>query len=132
MGVARKTSMPPSGAEYHFAISLGIALLAGPAWAFFRRSASALPMAAASFITVMAVGLGKEIHDLLTNPWKMSPADLRADSASDMAWDLAGGLAGIAVLLVLLGLASVLARLSRRPASLPVEEFRREFRPRRS
>ena len=110
--------MPPSGAEYHFAISLGIALLAGPAWAFLRRSASALPMAVASFVTVMALGLGKEIHDLLVNTWKLSPADLRADSAGDMAWNLAGGLAGIAILLAILGLVSVLARTFARPSPI--------------
>jgi hypothetical protein len=124
--------MPPSGAEYHFAISIGIALLAGPAWAFIRRSASALPMAAASFLTVMAVGLGKEIHDLLTNTWKLSPADLRADSASDMAWNLAGGLTGIAVLLLMLGVVAVLVRVFAPPAPVPAAELRRAVNPRRS
>ncbi len=117
--VAGKDFMPPSGASYHFAISLGLAFLAGPAWALLRRSHGAISMAVFAFLAAMTAGLAKEVHDLIANPWRLSPADLRADSACDMGWNLAGSLAGVTILLVVLAAVAVMVRHGAGSASRP-------------
>ena len=91
--------MPPEAPFLHFLVSSTVVLGAGCAVRLARREAGALLAAAGGFLAAVAAGEAKEVHDLLSNPWGMSAADLRADSASDMAWDLCGAAAGALALL---------------------------------
>ncbi len=98
--------MAPTGAQFHFWLSLYSALGAAAAWWLLRRPRSDSLLAPISgFCAAMAVGIVKEVRDLLTNPWSLLPLELRADAAADMAWNFAGAIAGgfISALAVAIG-----------------------------
>ena len=106
--------MEPNGSLYHFLASFAIVLASGPALFLALRRTPPLLLTLASGLAALAVGLAKEFYDLAENPWALSAAQLRADSAGDMGWNLAGAAAGAALLLATFRAVRLGARLIRR------------------
>jgi len=100
--------MPAAGPHLHFAASfLAVVLVAAAA---NRRRLGAYRASLAAFASILTLGQLKEVFDLARNPWSLSPAELRLDSALDMGWNLAGALCGAAAWAAIAGALGWLGR----------------------
>ena len=106
--------MEPSYASLlHIAVSLVAALAAGPLIAWWRREGGVILSAAGGFLAALLLGQAKETYDLLTNPWHMTAADLRADSAEDMGCNLVGATVGALLFMAAVAAISAVRRRAR-------------------
>jgi hypothetical protein len=117
--------MPPEAPLLHFAVSCAAVLAAGSFIGLLRRDCGVFLAAAGGVLAAIALGELKEVRDLLENPWSLSPAALRADSASDMGWNLVGAVAGAAILIAVALAARTVRALLSRLSRVQVEGLRR-------
>ena len=103
--------MEPNAEYYHFLASLTAALALGPAFWILRGGTPAILVALSSAVLSLMVGAGKELIDLMENPWSLGPADLRTDSALDMAWNSMGACAGAVLILLTVSTVHAVVRL---------------------